>query len=32
MSEKTLPHDHGQAAERGLEHMPRVEDDCEVYL
>ena len=26
MSEKALPHDHGQAVERGLEHMPRVED------
>ena len=26
MPKKMLPHDHGQAVERGLEHMPRVED------
>ena len=26
MSEKALPHDHGQAVERGLELRPRVED------
>ena len=26
MQEKLLPHDHGQAIEREMDHMPRTED------